>query len=414
VTLTVILELYKGDYPQAIMPIVISVYYYLLKSFKTKWHEQLKVRERHFKSLVNHSLHPLILSTQEGVVTFISSSLKEIIHLGKNLKKGHNLKDLLHPQDISIYDKLLEDITQKPFMRQTAEVRIKTESPDWIWIKLDSVNLLNHPHIRAISTSIQDITSQKNHDHQKTEILKQESLARLAAETAVRERDEFLSIASHELKTPLTTVLLQLQTTLKRIVNQSLADFSGADLLRSIQIAEKQSQRLSTLIKDLLNVSIASTGRITLNKELTNLSILVESLLDRYEEEIKMSGVNINTHYEEDIVGQWDQIRIEQCVSNLVMNALKYAPQKTVNISVKRINDWAVVEVADEGKGIPQALLTTIFEPFKRVDSDKAIDGLGVGLFIAKQIALSHGGTIKVESAPDVGTTFTLWIPLTA
>src|SRR5690606_22322822 len=120
--------------------------------------------------------------------------------------------------------------------------------------------------------SLQDVTHQKNVDFQKAELLKNEKSARAAAERAVRDRDEFLSIASHELKTPLTTVLLQLQATLRKISTQSLADFSGRDLLDSLQIAEKQSQSLSTLIKDLLNVSLSASGRLTLTPERVNLS----------------------------------------------------------------------------------------------------------------------------------------------
>lgn len=245
---------------------------------------------------------------------------------------------------------------------------------------------------------------------EKTQALQSETEARLLAEKAIRDRDEFLSIASHELKTPLTTVILQLQATLKKVLTQSLADFSGKDLLSSLQIVEKQSQTLSTLIKDLLNVSLASTGRLTLTKENVNLGDLVNNLVTKYTAEINSAQCQIEIQLKHNkVIGFYDPVRIEQAITNLLMNALKYAPGKKITLIIDTDGDSNLFRIIDQGPGIPKHLHKLIFEPFKRGGNTQT-KGLGVGLFITHQIVTEHQGQINVSSNNE-GTTFTLKLP---
>lgn len=388
-----------------------AYYFFIKKLLKTKIQKTLE-REKYFRNLVNVSLQPMLIKNKEGEIQFASKSIEKILETKKALIIGRNMSELVHPEDINIYNQFFDQVLLSPDEKKSIEFRIKKNSSEWIWARNEAINLLDHPDIKAIISSLQDVTTQKTLDQQKTDLFEAEKNARAIAEKAIRDRDEFLSIASHELKTPLTTVLLQLQATLRKISTQSLADFSGGELLNSLQIAEKQSQSLSTLIKDLLNVSIASTGRITLNKEKVNLSEIVGNLTRKYVEEIKLSGCSVHTYVKDDqIVGSWDQIRIEQAITNLFMNALRHAKGTKIVITVKKDDQWAIFKIKDSGKGIPEQMQREIFEPFKSAANSKT-KGLGVGLFITKQIIIGHGGQINVDSSPGKGATFTVKLPL--
>ncbi len=115
---------------------------------------------------------------------------------------------------------------------------------------------------------------------------------------------------------------------------------------------------------------------------------------------------------ENNLEGYWDPIRIEQALSNLILNALKYSPKSDISINVERSDSYVHISIKDKGKGIDEKYHKTIFEPFQRANNDNHIEGLGVGLFIAKQIALSHDGDISLVSIPGKGSTFTLKLPL--
>lgn len=396
----------------AILQTVLTAYYFLVKKLlKTKIQKTL-AREKYFRNLVNVSLQPMLIKNKEGEIQFASESIEKILETKKSLIIGKNMSEMIHPEDINIYTQFFDQVLSQPDEKKSIEFRIKKNSTEWIWARNEAINLLNHPDIKAIISSLQDVTTQKTIDQQKTDLFEAEKSARAIAEKAIRDRDEFLSIASHELKTPLTTVLLQLQATLRKISTQSLADFSGGELLNSLQIAERQSQSLSTLIKDLLNVSIASTGRITLNKEKVNLSEIVGNLTRKYVEEIKLSGCSVHTYIKDDqIIGNWDSIRIEQAITNLFMNALRHAKNTKIVLTAKKDDHWAIFKIKDSGKGIPEQLQNEIFEPFKSATNSKT-RGLGVGLFITKQIILGHGGQISVDSKPGKGSTFTIKLPL--
>jgi PAS domain S-box-containing protein len=391
---------------------IIVIFYYIVKSLRRGKFEKTSERERYFRSLVNLSLQPMILKNKDGDIILSSETIQDVMGLRKQELVGNNINNFVHPDDKSDYKKFYESLLANPNKIYSAQFRIK-KNDRWLWVKNDGINLLTNPDIKAVVTTLQDITSQRNIDQQKADLLQKEQNARELAERAIKDRDEFLSIASHELKTPLTTVLLQIQATLRKISTQSLADFSGNDLLNSLQIAEKQSQNLSRLIKDLLNVSLASTGRLTLNREKVNLTELAESLYKKYEEEIRLSESNVDFSVgNKDIYGNWDPVRIEQAMTNIFLNALKYANGKKIKININKEENWAIFKVTDQGIGISEQDLQMIFEPFNRSNGTGIKKGLGIGLFISKQIVIAHGGDIEVESKLSKGSIFTMKLPL--
>lgn len=232
------------------------------------------------------------------------------------------------------------------------------------------------------------------------------------AQEALRTRDEFLSIASHELRTPLTSILLNIQLILFRIRKSSSDQIKIEDIVEMLERSEQQSYRLSRLINDLLNISVISTGRLEIEKEPTDLVEVVKGAIARHDAQFNKLGIKLIFKGLKKLPGNWDKVRLEQVVSNLITNAMKYGKRKPITIEIDKSKNWAILKVKDRGIGIDRGDLPNIFEKFKRVATNKGISGLGVGLYISHQIVEAHGGKITVKSNKKIGTTFTVFLPL--
>ena len=374
-------------------------------------YHRLSQKTNQLKALINQSPHPFVLKNKSGLIVYASLSIKNIIGVHQQTIIGKDLKHFLHEEDKDKYKNFYAQLLSNPSKRHTVELRVRNKRGSWSWFKIDAINLLHDPIINSTVSLLQNISHQKYQEDMKARILTIEKKARETAEKAVRTRDEFLSIASHELKTPLTTILLQLQGTLRRILTQSLADFSGQKLVSSLKIAEQQSQRLSLMIKDLLNVSLITTGRITLKKQPTELKPLIEDLAERFSEELDQKKTQIRLRLTSGTQGLWDPIRIEQALSNLITNAIKFGQGKPIVITTQKVNSQAIITVQDKGIGIYPQDKVRIFKLFQQGNKDQ-YKGLGVGLFIAQKIVESHDGKLTVVSLPKKGSTFTITLPL--
>jgi signal transduction histidine kinase/NO-binding membrane sensor protein with MHYT domain len=232
------------------------------------------------------------------------------------------------------------------------------------------------------------------------------------AQEAIRVRDEFLSIASHELKTPLTP----LQLTLHRLQRTVAAGASGAEALpteqleRVVSVAQRQTRRLARLVNELLDISRLRLGRLELQTEQVDLAEVVRDVVERLREEPAWATSEHTLHVEGPVRGWWDRSRLEQVVNNLLSNALRYGQGKPVEVTVHTRDEAAWVVVRDRGIGIAPESLQRIFERFERAAS-RNFGGLGLGLYITRQIVEAHGGTISVESELGRGSTFTVKLP---
>ncbi|MBP9815115.1 MAG: hypothetical protein KBC63_02205 [Candidatus Levybacteria bacterium] len=237
--------------------------------------------------------------------------------------------------------------------------------------------------------------------------LKNESLKK-----EIRLRDEFLSIASHELKTPLTSMLLQTQTALHNIRNVSLAHFSIESLLKMLESVEHQTKRLSKIISELFNISIMTTGNLVLERENCDLEEIVQGVLNDFETRFEREGYQVIFKTQKPIIGFWDKIRIEQAATNLVSNAIKYGEKKPIEVTVKKRGDVAELLIEDHGIGISKKKQKDIFGLFERGVTPEEYKGLGVGLYITEQIVRAHEGTINVSSRLNEGTKFIVKLPI--
>lgn len=225
---------------------------------------------------------------------------------------------------------------------------------------------------------------------------------------AVRARDEFLSIASHELRTPLTPLKMQLQGLARLLTKNNL---TGADKTKAVRMAEmshQQVDRLVSLVDDLLDATRISTGRLELRYQEVAPVNLIREVCDRYMDEKIRCYINLDPATK----ASWDRLRVEQVLVNLISNAIKYAPHQIIDVEMKAESGDVIVSVKDRGPGIREEDQMRIFERYERVESSHGLPGLGLGLYISKQIIEAHGGRIWVESKPGRGSTFFFRVPL--
>jgi len=230
------------------------------------------------------------------------------------------------------------------------------------------------------------------------------------AQRAVQLRDEFLSIASHELKTPLTPLTLKLRVLTRELESRSEPEWAQR-LLGHVEVCRRQVKRLSELVDGLLDVSHLSAGRLRIEREAVDLSELVREVATRFQAESERNGSPLRLEADGPVVGQWDRLRLEQVVSHLLSNALKYGAGHPVSIRIEEAGAQARLVVRDEGIGIEPDVLPRIFHKFERGVSERHYGGLGLGLYVTQQVLQAMGGTISAESTPGHGATFRVELP---
>jgi signal transduction histidine kinase len=177
---------------------------------------------------------------------------------------------------------------------------------------------------------------------------------------------------------------------------------------------DRQLGRMTRLVAGLLDVSRINAGKLQMHAEEVDLVALAYGVIDRHAAESQIAGCETSVRADGPIVGRCDPLRIEQVLTNLLANAIKYAPGTPITIALERRGEWAVIAVRDQGIGIASENFVRIFDRFERVASVQNIGGLGLGLFISRQIVEAHGGTLRVESEVGHGATFVVELPIAA
>ena len=230
---------------------------------------------------------------------------------------------------------------------------------------------------------------------------------------AVAARDQFMAVAAHELRTPLATLALIVDHLIVPEHPRSTTE-PGSVVVQQRQLAmlKRQVDRLTALAAEMLDVSRITGGVLRLSLGSVDLRDIVREVLDRFDLEIQRRHVTLQVNAPDPVPGTWDAARIDQVITNLISNALKYGAGRPIEVAVRAEASQAVVVVRDHGIGIPVDEQSKIFGPFAPVLAATHHAGLGLGLWIAQQIVKANGGRINVDSRPEQGSTFTVELPL--
>jgi PAS domain S-box-containing protein len=232
------------------------------------------------------------------------------------------------------------------------------------------------------------------------------------AQEAIRTRDSFLSIASHELRTPVTSMKLQTQIMKRSILKEDPTVFSPERVSKMVNQTDRSLDRLARLIDDMLDVSRIQAGKLSLIFEDFALDLLIHEVLERLEAQLAAAKIEVELEIQASPKGRWDRHRLDQVLTNLVTNAIRYAPGGPLKVRVMQRANRAVLEIEDRGPGIDKENHARIFQRFERLISANEISGMGLGLYIVKEIVLAHEGQIWVESEAGQGAKFIVELPL--
>jgi PAS domain S-box-containing protein len=229
---------------------------------------------------------------------------------------------------------------------------------------------------------------------------------------AVHVRDQFLSIASHELKTPLTSLLGYSRLLQNLAQSGNLTEREQ----RGIRIIAEQANRLSKLINALLDISRIRTGRLSIEQKPVDLTMLARRVVEEVQVVLDQHMISISDP-DAALIVQGDILRLEQVLQNLIQNAIKYSPNgEDIHIQIEQQDTWACIKVIDQGIGIPAASIPQMFQPFYRAPNTETqqVSGMGIGLYVVREIVTLHSGEVDVISQEDEGSTFIIRLPLAA
>jgi signal transduction histidine kinase len=232
-----------------------------------------------------------------------------------------------------------------------------------------------------------------------------------AAQTAVRARDEFLAVAGHELRTPLAALMLQIESIRLAMTNQGSA-FEPERFSMRLDKTFGHALRLARLVDGFLDVSRIAEKRVELVVDEVDVAELVRDTCERFAEDAVRAGCELTIVAPGPCVGRFDAQRLEQVVSNLLSNAMKYGPSKPITVRCEQRGGQLVLSCEDHGIGIALEDRERVFRRFERAVSERNYAGLGLGLWITKELVAAHGGTITVASEVGRGSTFTVSLPL--
>ena len=348
----------------------------------------LEGAEHPYRVLVESMNEGAISLSLDGTILYCNAAFARLIECPLDRIMGRDLSEFVPAEEREVLERLIrrghhDAVRAELSILATSGRSLPTQ------VSLNPINLEEGPSIGVIVT---DLSERKRHEQ---------------AEAAVRMRDEFLAIASHELRTPLTTLVLSLA-----VVEHDRMKGDLEQIHRSLRRAQKQAERMGHLVDRMLDVSQIASGKLKLELAPCDLSDVVKDVAERLSEEASNASCELRRTLSSGIVGQWDRFRLDEALSNVLSNAIKYGAGHPIDIQLQARDEKAVLVVEDRGIGIAPDDLCRIFGRFERTIASKNYGGLGLGLYITRQIIEQQGGSIRAENRSHGGARFVIELPL--
>ncbi|MFZ1122015.1 MAG: PAS domain-containing sensor histidine kinase [Candidatus Binataceae bacterium] len=348
----------------------------------------LEGAEHPYRVLVESMNEGAISLSLDGTILYCNAAFARLIECPLDRIMGRDLSEFVPAEEREVLERLIrrghhDAVRAELSILATSGRSLPTQ------VSLNPINLEEGPSIGVIVT---DLSERKRHEQ---------------AEAAVRMRDEFLAIASHELRTPLTTLVLSLA-----VVEHDRMKGDLEQIHRSLRRAQKQAERMGHLVDRMLDVSQIASGKLKLELAPCDLSDVVKDVAERLSEEASNAACELRPTLSSGIVGQWDKFRLDEALSNVLSNAIKYGAGHPIDIQLQARDEKAVLVVEDRGIGIAPDDLCRIFGRFERTIASKNYGGLGLGLYITRQIIEQQGGSIRAENRSHGGARFVIELPL--
>lgn len=348
--------------------------------------ERLKESDERFKTVFEQSNVPHKIIDIDLKMVNINNALCDMLGYSKEEILGTTILDYTHPDFIAYWYDLHDALWKKELPFFSLEACLINKDKKEIWCRVNTIRFQDQGEVHGF-TILEDITDRKQLD---------------------RHKDDFISTVSHELKTPLTSLKMRCQvliSKMKKIENDFAIDMA--------QGMDKQIDRLTRLINDLVNVSKIENGKLQQSVVPYDLNLLIEGVADEFTSFITDRTIRFKTPHK--LVLHGDPDRIQQVIYNLISNAVKFSSKDTIiDISLEQKETDAVVCIQDYGRGIPKKSLDNIFKRFYKAEytANQLESGLGLGLFICMEIIRSQNGRLWVESTPGKGSTFCFTLPM--
>jgi PAS domain S-box-containing protein len=359
----------------------------------------IRDREARIRRLIDANLIGVLFSDGNGVTDANEAFLSMVgIPRASFVSGKHRLFEFTAPEfsalDENCEKELRETGTCRPYQKELVRAD-GTRLP--VLFGATSVDVVGGASFRA--SFVVDLSELRRIEAERNRLYEE-------ARDAVKARDAFLSVAGHEIRTPLSALSLtayQLARQVRALGNEKTVDLAGR--------LEKQVARLIRLSDELLDVSRLTSGTLHLDPEEMDLTAMARDVVDRLEESARRAGSPLCLKASGEVVGFWDRLRLDQVLSNLVSNALKFGAGEPVDVEVESNGESALLVVRDRGIGIDDADQRRIFERFQRAETRNRYPGMGLGLWICREIVEAHGGRIGVESRPGAGSRFFVSLP---
>jgi PAS domain S-box-containing protein len=348
----------------------------------------LEGAEHPYRVLVESMNEGAISLSKDGTVLYCNSAFARMVGISLDQVMGHDATEFVPTEDRDALKKLIKQGLREAIR---AEMTLLPNSGACLptQFSLNPVDLEGKPSIGVIVTDLSERKRQQE------------------AEAAVRMRDEFLAIASHELRTPLSTLVLRLGLLERHAVSGDLNQVQA-----SVDRAKDQTERMRRLVDRLLDVSQLASGKLKLELEQGDLGEVVKEAVERFSEVASNAKCEVRLSVASGIKTQLDKFRLDEAIGNVISNAIKYGGGKPIDIELKSKANKATLAVQDRGIGIPEEDLSRIFGRFERTSISRNYGGLGLGLYIAKQVIEQHDGSIRAENRPGGGARIVIELPL--